>query len=81
VRKGWHCTRGTKTSPSVCSPICGDGIIVGEEPCDDGILGDEQGCLDTCFGSLAGWNCTGGNQETPTNCSLVNSLLAANAIA
>lgn len=29
--------------PTVCTPICGDGIVVGTEICDDG-LDDLEGC-------------------------------------
>ena len=81
VRKGWHCQKGSSTKASVCDPICGDGILVGEEPCDDGILGDELGCDDDCSGPLSGWNCTRGNEDKPSNCSLLNSLQTVNAIA
>jgi len=62
-------------------PICGDGIVVGEEPCDDGVLKDRKGCSDDCNSALIGWNCTGGDMESPTNCTLNGGLLAASTIA
>lgn len=30
-------------SPTICSEICGDGLIVGDENCDDG-TNDGMGC-------------------------------------
>lgn len=32
----WICSGGNLTSPSICTPNCGDGIKVGNEACDDG---------------------------------------------
>ena len=32
----WNCTNGTVFSPSICTPICGDGFKVGNESCDAG---------------------------------------------
>ena len=33
VEKGWIC----KDEPSICTPICADGILKGSEVCDDGL--------------------------------------------
>src|SRR6185503_4188092 len=40
VEAGWTCSG----SPSVCSPICGDGLVRGGEGCDDGNLSGGDGC-------------------------------------
>ena len=45
VSIGYSCI--SVNSPSICSPICGDGIVVGIEKCDDGNKG---GCLSDCSG-------------------------------
>ena len=42
---GWTCSGGSHTTRSICSPICGDGLVVGNEACDDGIKNDNAGCL------------------------------------
>ena len=35
--------------PSVCSVICGDGLLVsGHEECDDGNIVSEDGCSSSC---------------------------------
>jgi cysteine-rich repeat protein len=45
VETGWDCTG----QPSTCTPICGDGSVVGDELCDDGADGDPtDGCNDSC---------------------------------
>lgn len=36
IEDGWSCT---SVSPAVCTPICGDGQILGEENCEGGDLG------------------------------------------
>ncbi len=41
VETGWSCT-GT---PSVCTPICGDGLTVDGEPCDDDNGSNNDACL------------------------------------
>jgi len=35
VEEGWTCT---EESPSVCEPICGDQVLVGDEDCEQGLL-------------------------------------------
>lgn len=40
----------TVASPSVCSPICGDGVIItGVEGCDDGNTVSFDGCSSACL--------------------------------
>jgi len=34
--------------PSKCTPICGDGMIVGTEKCDDSNKNSTDGCSDVC---------------------------------
>jgi cysteine-rich repeat protein len=51
--------------PSRCTPVCGDGVVVGEEGskagrCDDGNLQDGDGCDSSCL-KECGWTCSGGN--------------------
>lgn len=46
---GWTCAGGTPTSPSTCTPICGDGLLRGYETCDDG-SNDAFGANSTCTG-------------------------------
>jgi cysteine-rich repeat protein len=36
------------SEPSVCLPICGDGLRVGSEVCDDGNLQNGDGCGEKC---------------------------------
>ena len=36
------------TSSSICSTICGDGIILGSEVCDDGNKRSGDGCSSLC---------------------------------
>jgi cysteine-rich repeat protein len=45
-------------SPSVCTAVCGDGIVAGQELCDDGnqTIGDR--CSDVCQVE-PGYICTG----------------------
>lgn len=62
VEVGWTCTNwttGAYPNPSVCTPICGDGYIVGNEKCDDKNLpaGSYIGCFDDCSGNFTGYYC------------------------
>ena len=38
IETGWDCTT---TSPSVCTPTCGDGVILGSEECDGSNLNSQ----------------------------------------
>lgn len=51
-------------NPDTCSPICGDGLIVGSETCDDEDKKNSDGCDSTCQ-EETGWTCTG----TPSVCT------------
>lgn len=51
---GWSCSG----QPSVCSAVCGDGLIRGEETCDDGGAASGDGCSSTCRVET-GWTCSG----------------------
>lgn len=43
---------------NICTPICGDGFIRGEESCDDGNVVGEDGCSAECS-TEAGYTCEG----------------------
>lgn len=57
---GWTCSGGSFTTITTCSPICGDGLILGSETCDDndGTPANSDGC-DTSCQVESGWTCTG----------------------
>ena len=55
VLEGWDCD---PLDPTDCAPICGDGLVLGDEQCDDGNLDSEDGCSDICLVET-GWTCTG----------------------
>ncbi len=62
--EGWDCTAG---SPSVCTPICGDGLIVGDEDCEGADLGGMTcGALGFSGGVLA---CDGQCRFTTGGCN------------
>jgi len=66
---GWDCISDVQTFPNtICTEICGDGIVVGTETCDDGILNDGEGCKTNCKEAYLGWNCTGGDSVSSTIC-------------
>lgn len=67
VESGWTCTG----SPSVCVPVCGDGLKVFGEICDDGNLINDVGCLADCSGTAPGYLCSGGSTTSPTICTEV----------
>lgn len=46
IEIGYNCDIAVE--PSVCEPICGDGLEVGDEICDDGNADNTDACLDTC---------------------------------
>ncbi|MFH2007788.1 MAG: DUF4215 domain-containing protein [bacterium] len=58
---GWICS-GT---PSLCTTVCGDGIVRGVEECDDGFVANGDGCSAVCTVE-PGWQCDLGN---PSNCN------------
>lgn len=52
---------------SVCGPICGDGLVQGNEVCDDGVNdGSYGGCLPGCMGR--GPHCGDGTVNGPEVC-------------
>jgi len=50
----WNCSLGSPTARSSCSPICGDGFLVGKEACDAGKL---TGCKSDCSSNLEKFAC------------------------
>jgi MYXO-CTERM domain-containing protein len=60
IEPGWQCAG----EPSVCTPICGDGLIVGDEGCDDKNLVSGDGCSAACV-IEPGYSCSG----QPSVCS------------
>lgn len=62
VEPGWTCDT---MSPSVCLPICGDGVVIQSlEGCDDGGSEAGDGCDAQCQVE-SGWSCVG----APSVCS------------
>jgi cysteine-rich repeat protein len=65
--KGWTC----EGAPTKCTPICGDGKLVGKEleadGCDDGNAMNGDGCTTACT-VTAGWVCTGAPSTCTTPC-------------
>jgi len=56
-KPGWNCTGGSLTSATICLPICGDGLKVGNEVCDDGNTISGDGCAGNCMSEEPGWVC------------------------
>lgn len=56
-QSGWSCIN-TAGKPSICTTICGDGLIKGSEDCDDGNTINGDGCTSKCKVEL-GWICKG----------------------
>ena len=55
------CTCGGWVLPKVngvCSTLCGDGIIIGNEKCDDGNTNDHDGCSSACTIEPCNLNCS-----------------------
>eukprot|EP00435_Cladocopium_sp_Y103_P068641 s1255_g31.t3 len=48
IEPGYTCGSGGVSSSSVCSPICGDGLLRSPEQCDDGNTGKGDGCNEQC---------------------------------
>ena len=44
IEDGYLCP----TVGSACDPICGDGLVKGNEACDDGNTDNLDGCSSTC---------------------------------
>ena len=44
VEPGWQC----RVPGKPCVPLCGDGVITGDEQCDDGNTMNGDGCSSTC---------------------------------
>lgn len=64
IEVGWGCSG----QPSVCAPICGDGLVEGDETCDDGDLTSGDGCNAACR-IEAGFNCAGEPSGCVSICS------------
>jgi cysteine-rich repeat protein len=62
VEPGYACSG----APSMCAPVCGDGLTVGGEQCDDGNTAEGDGCSPTCTVE-PGYSCMG----TPSACEAV----------
>ncbi len=59
VEPGYFCSG----APSMCAPVCGDGLLAGLEQCDDGNAQSGDGCSATCTVE-PGFSCMGG----PSTC-------------
>lgn len=57
VKKGYKCVKKSDQDISVCTPICGDGIVISPEKCDDGGNSTNDGCNADCSAYEAGFNC------------------------
>ncbi|MFH1109197.1 MAG: DUF4215 domain-containing protein [Planctomycetota bacterium] len=55
---GFTCTG---SAPTICTPICGDGMVVGGELCDDGFADACGTCNATCSGPGSGSVCGDGD--------------------
>ncbi len=62
VETGFDCSG----SPSACEPICGDGLVLGDEGCDDGDLDGGDGCSAACIVEI-GFQCGG----SPSVCTAI----------
>ena len=63
IDPGYTCTIMRRTPPEaglggVCTPVCGDSLLVGIENCDDGNTLSGDGCGPMCQPET-GWRCTG----------------------
>jgi cysteine-rich repeat protein len=52
--------------PNLCTTICGDGLVAGNEVCDDGFV--TGGCTAGCMSFNLNWICTGGSATGPSWC-------------
>lgn len=48
VEAGYTCGSTGTSSASMCSPVCGDGLLLAPEQCDDGNVGKGDGCDEQC---------------------------------
>jgi cysteine-rich repeat protein len=64
LEPGWTCT-STPCGLSTCSPVCGDGRVVGNEQCDagPGVAGCSSTCIEQC-----GYECSGGSASVADTC-------------
>ncbi len=76
VEAGWGCTGGSSSTPSVCAPVCGDGVVIAPEVCDDGNAVTGDGCDATCVSECGngvlnapGESCDDGNTVAGDGCS------------
>ena len=44
VKPGWKCDQSQFGAASTCTPVCGDGMRLGDEVCDDGNVASGDGC-------------------------------------
>lgn len=68
---------GGNASGGYCSPVCGDGIVVGSEQCDDGNTRDGDGCDSLC--RTEGSSSSGGSESSA--CSVTGSLRQLSGLA
>jgi len=73
VERGYTCTK-SKTSKSVCSVMCGDGLILGFEACDvaRNNTAHAAGCSSDCSKITDGWDCTKFYNKYGNDCIEVN---------
>jgi cysteine-rich repeat protein len=72
------CTVGRGVSNNTCSPVCGDGVLLGSEECDDGNIMNGDGCSSICM-IENGWACnTAANSSTVCNQCVGATFQAAN---
>ena len=61
---GASCGDGLVCDASLCTSLCGDGLVRLDETCDDGNLEDDDGCSATCDVEPF-WSC---DEEEPSRC-------------
>ncbi|GAI18334.1 unnamed protein product, partial [marine sediment metagenome] len=66
VEAGWECNDSVVPNEcsQVVSPVCGNGILEGDEVCDDGNITNGDGCSDSCL-IESGWIC---DENEPSVC-------------
>lgn len=67
VEAGWQCTNPDDGAPTVCTGVCGNGVLQGLEVCDDGDTDGASGCNADCSGPSPGWQCEAG-EDGPGSC-------------